>query len=405
MGLLLENFKMALSSIKSNKMRSFLTMLGIIIGITSVITISTVGESTKTTLNKFISGFGKNRIIIHINWNLPDSEVSDNASFDLDDVEKIKDKFTKEVSYITPSLFYKQKLTNGKKETQAGLESVDYTAIKEITTAKIIYGRDFKESDLINHKNVVLVDSIIATALYGKADIVGKVLNLETGGGDRQDFLVIGVFKSEKTIFDNMNGNPPSIYAPYTSITTGGEGLSYLDIKINENYNSEKEGKKLIKYMSKFKEVDPKTYELVTLEEQANEINGMLSTMSMDLGAIAAISLIVGGIGIMNIMLVSVTERTREIGIRKSIGARKKDILMQFLIESIILSALGGLIGTILGIGISQIISGLMQVDATVSLTSILIAVAFSTFVGIFFGLYPANKAAKLNPIDALRYE
>ena len=211
-------------------------------------------------------------------------------------------------------------------------------------------------------------------------------------------------YKREKTIFDNaFRGDSTEIFLPYT---IGQDShIIGLDMKISDGINSKIEGEKILKYLIRYKRVNKDAYKLQTIEEQAKQINSFFSTLSLGLGIIAAISLLVGGIGIMNIMLVSVTERTREIGIRKSLGARKKDILMQFLIESIMLSGVGGLIGTIIGIQLSNIMLSFMKVDSIISISSVLIAVGFSAFVGVFFGIFPAYKASSLDPIDALRYE
>lgn len=405
MGLLLENFKMALSSIKSNKMRSFLTMLGIIIGIMSVITIATIGDSVKSTFNRFVSGFGKNRIMIYVNWTLLDSgQLGENAYFTQDDIDTLKEKFKDKITYIAPESYYRDTVKNGKNQLSVSIVGVDCVPIKEVTSSKLIYGRELNQSDLAGRKKVVLIEKSDAGTLFGKENAVGEKINV-TLHDTPMTFSVVGVYEKETTIFDKLNNDRPNIYIPYTSADSPRSYIYGIDLKLNDGCDAKKDGEKILSYIARLKKTDKESYQLNTIEEAGGMITGMLSTLSLGLGAIAAISLLVGGIGIMNIMLVSVTERTKEIGIRKSIGARKKDILTQFLIESVILSGMGGLIGTCLGIGISLLASSLMHIDATVSIKSIIIAVGFSSVVGVFFGLYPANKAAKLNPIDALRYE
>lgn len=401
MGLILENFKMALSSIKANKMRSFLTMLGIIIGIASVITITSVGESTKATMNKFISGFGKNRVALYVNYE-EENQIDDNKYFTLEDVDYIKGKFKNQLAYISLSNGSVSTIKRGIKEQKVNFSGVDYNYIKELSTYKIIYGRDFQENDVIGRKKVTIVNREFAQVLFGKEDIVGEEIT-GTIDGETTTLKIIGVYNKEKTIFDSIGGgNQTDAYIPYT---IAGSSTGYLDMKIAENLNSATESNKIKEFVTRYKQADPSTYKIQTLEEQAGMINQMLTMLSLGLGAIAAISLVVGGIGIMNIMLVSVTERTKEIGIRKSLGARKKDILLQFLIESIILSGAGGIIGTLIGLGLSNIATKFMNVDSTISVNAIITAVVFSFGVGIFFGLFPANKASNLDPIDALRYE
>lgn len=403
MGLLLENFKMAISSIRANKMRSFLTMLGIIIGIASVITITSVGESTKATMNKFISGFGKNRIMISIDNESEDEAIDENAMFSFEDVEYLKEKFKKELVYAAPYVGNQTSVKKEKKEAKIRLSGVDYNYIKELSNYKIIYGRDMQKQDVVNRKNVVLINRELAQKLFSKEDVTGENISL-TFSGEILTLKIIGVYSKEKTIFDSLEGGDTTeAFMPYTLSPDSGAFL--IDLKISDEAYSKAGMEKIKNFITRYKRVDDKTYKIRTLEEQASMINNMLAMLSLGLGAIAAISLVVGGIGIMNIMLVSVTERTKEIGIRKSLGAMKKDILMQFLIESVILSGAGGIIGTLIGIGLSNIAATLMKVDPTISITSIMIAVAFSFAVGIFFGLFPANKAAKLDPIDALRYE
>ena len=202
-----------------------------------------------------------------------------------------------------------------------------------------------------------------------------------------------------------MSSDSTTMYMPYSIFSSQLMYMGSIDMKIIESKSSIEVGGSIANFLAKMKKREPGFYIVNTTQSEQNSIDQVLNTLSLAIGAIAAISLLVGGIGIMNIMLVSVTERTKEIGIRKSLGARRKDILLQFLVESMIVSATGGIIGTTLGIVFASIVSLVLSVPPVVSPGIVIIAVVFSAVVGMFFGIYPANRAAKLDPIDALRYE
>ena len=400
MGLMFENFKMALSSVKANKMRAFLTMLGIIIGISSVMTITSIGNAVSDSLDEAFKGFGKNRIIVFINYT--NDDIDDSKLFSLEDIENIKEELGDLVSYFAPFNSYEKEVKNGRRKAKISFVSADTTYIRDMTANKIIYGRNFKESDIKGRKNVVIVNRERATKLFGKEDVVGEHIETEIEGTPRT-FTIIGVYNKNKSIFDALTGSDSTQgFIPYTLST---EDFYGLNIKINEDKDMKKGTEKIKKFLAKYKRVNDDVYSVESVEDQANQINGVMAGLSLGLGAIAAISLLVGGIGIMNIMLVSVTERTKEIGIRKSLGARRRDILTQFMVESAILSLSGGLIGIVLGFGISSLAGMFLPLNLRLNPVAVMIAVIFSLVVGIFFGLYPASKASKLDPIDALRYE
>lgn len=400
MGLMFENFKMALSSVKANKMRAFLTMLGIIIGISSVMTITSIGNAVSDSLDEAFKGFGKNRIIVFINYT--NDDIDDSKLFSLEDIENIKEELGDLVSYFAPFNSYEKEVKNGRRKAKISFVSADTTYIRDMTANKIIYGRNFKESDIKGRKNVVIVNRELATKLFGKEDVVGEHIETEIEGTPRT-FTIIGVYNKNKSIFDALTGSDSTQgFIPYTLST---EDFYGLNIKINEDKDMKKGTEKIKKFLAKYKRVNDDVYSVESVEDQANQINGVMAGLSLGLGAIAAISLLVGGIGIMNIMLVSVTERTKEIGIRKSLGARRRDILTQFMVESAILSLSGGLIGIVLGFGISSLAGMFLPLNLRLNPVAVMIAVIFSLVVGIFFGLYPASKASKLDPIDALRYE
>jgi len=400
MGLMFENFKMALSSVKANKMRAFLTMLGIIIGISSVMTITSIGNAVSDSLDEAFKGFGKNRIIVFINY--ANDDIDDSKLFSLEDIENIKEELGDLVSYFAPFNSYEKEVKNGRRKAKISFVSADTTYIRDMTANKIIYGRNFKESDIKGRKNVVIVNRELATKLFGKEDVVGEHIETEIEGTPRT-FTIIGVYNKNKSIFDALTGSDSTQgFIPYTLST---EDFYGLNIKINEEKDMKKGTEKIKKFLAKYKRVNDDVYSVESVEDQANQINGVMAGLSLGLGTIAAISLLVGGFGIMNIMLVSVTERTKEIGIRKSLGARRRDILTQFMVESAILSLSGGLIGIIIGFGISSLAGMFLPLNLRLNPIAVMIAVIFSLVVGIFFGLYPASKASKLDPIDALRYE
>lgn len=403
MGLFLENLQMALASIKSNKMRSFLTMLGIIIGITSVITITSLGDTITGTMNKYLSSFGKNRVMFMVKrTKLMEGSVDDTYSISDMDIKTLKNKFPS-IEYMVPSVSApSQKVKIDAKTTEIAISGIDYN-YGDSMTLTMIHGRQLKESDILNRKAVIIIHEDNAIALFGKRDAVGNKIPI-TIDGQSVNALIVGVYKNEKTIFDSMsNGTAKEVFVPYSIFGTN--YTFFIDSSLKDGTNIEKEAKKITEYLARIKNKDAELFEYMTMESQTQMVNKMFGTLSLGLGAIAAISLIVGGIGIMNIMLVSVTERTKEIGIRKSLGARKVDILSQFLIESVVLSAAGGIIGTALGMLLSFIFATVIHASFKLPIMSIIIAVCFSAGVGIFFGLFPANKAASLDPIDALRYE
>jgi putative ABC transport system permease protein len=272
----------------------------------------------------------------------------------------------------------------------------------------MVYGRMINESDVKGSRDRIVVDVECARKLFGREDVVGEELPIQVEG-DSRDFIIVGVYQMEETLSSQINAamgmSSYSVYVPFSSMLSG-EGLSsYIEIYGNPDKDVRQQGEAYANYMNRIKDKPEDFYMVETAEGQQDIINQVLGVLSVAIGAIAAISLLVGGIGIMNIMLVSVTERTREIGIRKSLGARTRDILTQFLIEAVILSVIGGIIGTTLGVGIAALGMSIAGVRVVVQPLVVVLAVLFSAGVGLFFGLFPARRAAKLDPIEALRYE
>lgn len=403
--LVFENIMLALTAIKSNKMRSFLTMLGIIIGISSVIAITSIGASAKGVVGKEFESYGMNNMYLYPNWELTQDGVQESDLITSEDIEALKARFPEDIKYIVPSLQAKSDTKVGRVEGKINMSGVgaDYAVYKKNLT--ILHGRMINKSDVQGSKDRIVIEKKAALNLFNKENAVGESLSVVINN-EMKDLTVVGVYEVPSSLFDTMfMSEAYSTYVPYSILQVGDGSNWSLELYTNEKKNQDALGNEFTKYLSRIKDKQPNFYIFESAESQMETINKVLGTLSVAIGAIAAISLVVGGIGIMNIMLVSVTERTREIGIRKSLGARTKDILMQFLIESMIISAIGGVIGTTLGIAIAAAGMSFAKIAVVIDPMVILLAVGFSAVVGMFFGLYPARKAARLDPIEALRYE
>ncbi len=383
----------ALKAIWANKMRSALTMLGIVIGIFSVVALISLGSSSTSTVTESIEGMGSNLITVMV--------YGKRIDLNLDDVEEMGT--LDGVGAVSPYGSGQLTLKNGTETMDISVEAVneDYDEIREY---ELMSGRFINENDEKLRLRVAVVGIDVANELYGTTDVVGNEL---TAAGVR--FTIIGVLEEQgDTILGSgdeialipfstgtrlmKNTTISSVYASAQDSDSVDQALSslekYLDSKTRNIGEDEKEG-----------------YSIFSQSSILDTLSVATKTLTLMLGGIAGISLLVGGIGIMNIMLVSVTERTREIGVRKAIGATRSNILTQFLIESIFVSAVGGILGVLLAqVGIN-ILSKIMDMAIVMSPQVVLVAVAFSIGVGVVFGMYPAWKASKLNPIEALRYE
>ncbi len=399
----LENIKIAFQSILSNKMRSLLTMLGIIIGISSVISIVSIGDSMKGVMDDLYKDFGENRAVLYVG-NIEEFRSTD--FFYNDDLKILKERFNDKLLYMCPSESVRSDVTVNRNTIKLNMECID-SGYDNVQQVKMLYGRMINNNDIDKKSKVVVLEQNAAMKLFGKENVVGKTIRTKIDN-NMEDLLIVGIYKNEQSPFLTlMQGQDmyEDSFIPYTMPFSANYGYYGLDFFINDNYPVSLVGDEIVNYIAKLKNRTSENYIYYTVEEEQTQVNSIVTGLSVAVAAIAAISLLVGGIGIMNIMLVSVTERTREIGIKKALGARTKDVLFQFLIESATLSAIGGIVGTITGIGLVMIGGSFISIPIVVNPGSIVLAVAFAMVIGIFFGYYPAKKAAKSDPIDALRYE
>ena len=393
-----ETIKMAFSAIWANKIRSFLTMLGVIIGVMSVTVLMGIGQGTTSSVTDSIASMGTNMLTVNIqtrnvgfgsrwNRNSRSSSAKGTVILKLDDVLSLKDN--PYVQYVSPTGSGSLTVKAGSVNTSASVTGVlpDYASI---VNTELASGRYIVDADVENRSAVCIVGQELAKDLFGNTNVVGNTMHV-----DGRRFRIVGVLDEENS----------SLIMPFTLAQRMLESTSITSFYVSatDSTTVSRAETAVSRFLYK-KYQDDSTYSIMNQEailETMEEMTGMLTTM---LGGIAGISLLVGGIGIMNIMLVSVTERTREIGIRKAIGAKRRNILLQFLIESVVLSGMGGVLGLLLGYATMTVFERYfgMEVAATVEVAQL--ALGFSMFVGVVFGLYPANKASKLKPIDALHY-
>ena len=403
--MLIENMTMAFSAIRTNKLRSALTMLGIIIGIGSVISIVSIGDTMRSMFADLYKNIGLTQAYLSIGYWVDDVRQSD--YFTLDEMERIKEAFPDEIAYIDSSAMTSADAVYKREKITFDYTGIDYN-YQNVQPVNIVYGRYLNEGDILGRKKNAVMDTDSAKMLFGTENAVGKTFRT-TLYGSTDDFTVVGVYRKELNAFQALmmgkTSDRGAAFVPYTLLTWPNDYFYQLHIFASEEVNQSVFYDQLKAYAARMRSREPEDMYLYTAMEQMTAVDQVMGGLSAAVGGIAAISLLVGGIGIMNIMLVSVTERTREIGIRKALGARTRDVLIQFLTESAILSACGGIIGVAIGVGVVSIGSTLLGMEAVIKPGVILMAVSFSAIVGIFFGIYPASKAAKADPIDALRYE
>ncbi len=404
--MLLENMSMAFSAIRANKMRSVLTMLGIVIGIGSVISIVSIGDTMRNLFADLYKDVGVTQGYVQVmEWMVDDWRQSD--MFTLDEMERIKEVFESEIAYIDSSAAASADAVFGRTKIPFSYSGIDWN-YQDVQPVTMVYGRYLNEGDILGRRTSAVMDVESAQKLFGTENAVGKEFRT-TIYGEVMDFTVVGVYRKEMSPFQKLmmgnTGDSGSAFIPYTLLTWPNDYFSALHIYAAPDVNIEEFYSRLTSYVARTKNRSADEIYTYTAQEEMDAVDQVMGGLSVAVGGIAAISLVVGGIGIMNIMLVSVTERTREIGIRKALGAKTRDVMLQFLTESAILSAMGGILGILIGTGLVSLGAMALQVSVVVKPSVIILAVGFSAMVGIFFGLYPASKAARSDPIDALRYE
>lgn len=390
-----QSFKMSLKSILGNKGRSALTMLGVVIGVSSVIILTGIGEGATSTITDSLSTMGTKLITVSMSrggWG------GSTRSISIDSMREFLEDNPGLVENMSPSITGNALMKHGNKNTSTRLSAYDstYTDIKE---QKIMWGRYISDYDINNRSYVCVVGTYIVQEYFGGANPVGQTIKL-----NGRQFKIVGVFEeignSTETSSDNAvtipyttamrflkNKNITTYYFSATTEDTVDRAVSALEEYITDELGTDT------------------GFSVNSVAEMMDVVDEIMGTMTTMLAGIAAISLIVGGIGIMNIMTVSVSERTREIGIRKAIGARTTDILMQFLVESTILSAMGGIVGIIFGIIAGHLVCSIINMSFIAKMSMVMLSFTFSLAIGIIFGIAPAKKAAKLHPIQALRSE
>ena len=406
-------FKIAIRAIAANKMRSFLTALGIIIGIAAVITMLAIGQGSKASIKANIAEMGSNMIMISPGADMRGGVRQDACSMETlkqADYQSIKEDCNY-ISAISPTVNSSGQWIYGNNNTQSSIYGVnqDYLSIRQL---KVADGEMFTDTDIKAAAKVCILGQTVVDYLFPDgSDPIGKVVRFNS-----IPFRVIGVL--QKKGYNSMGMDQDDlVLAPYTTVMKRILAQTYLGgivcsaITEEASQPAQDQISEILRRNHKLKdatattEADEDDFNIRSQEEISSMMNSTMSTITILLGSVAGISLLVGGIGIMNIMYVSVTERTREIGLRMSVGARGIDILNQFLIEAILLSVTGGIIGVILGVSLSLSLNAFLHIATQIEPWSIIMSFAVCTFTGVFFGWYPAKKAARLDPIEAIRYE
>jgi putative ABC transport system permease protein len=396
--------KESLFSLKRNKMRTFLSTLGIIIGIASVITLLSLGVATQSQITSQIESLGANRITLNAGRG---ENVRDQNSLTMEDV-----KFLRQDIFADYSISVMPKISSGGTATyQGNSSSISLTGVDEVfyqnetNLDDLEFGRALSEEEIVNKAKVMIIGSQVASDLFGTSqNALYKELKFQN-----QFWQVVGVLAET----ESLTGTDTAAYTPIGAVALYVPGASLKQLSSSEvtavNSEAVTDTQNLVKYAfmkrRNLTEADNLNLRIFSAKDMIETMNTMLGTVTGLLAGIAAISLLVGGIGIMNIMLVSVTERTREIGLRKALGAKRKTVIFQFLTESVILTLIGGFCGFLLGILLAWLGTKLMEINFVISWWAVILSITASTFIGLVFGIYPAAKAAKLQPIEALRYD
>jgi putative ABC transport system permease protein len=406
----LENIKVAFQALYLNKMRSFLTMLGIIIGVGAVVAMLSIGIGAQQSVIQSVQNIGSNLIIITPGNPEEEESIGQQITMSSQQSKLKEDDLTsieREATLITeaaPVVFNTSIISYMNKSTQ----SMIYASTEKgrgLYNMEIEEGKFYSRSDVSNSLNVAVIGQTIVTKLFGNINPVGKIIKI-----DGQNFKVIGTLETRGTdAFGNDQDDFLSI--PVSTAQNKLYGLDSYNMILAQSVSerdidaASEEIESILRRHRNIRSGESADFSVRNQTQILDVISTITGIFTVVIAGIAGISLLVGGIGIMNIMMVSVTERTREIGIRKAIGAKNRDILIQFLVESIVLSVTGGIFGILFAVIISEILSRFTVLDTSITWIPIVIALSFSTIIGLFFGIYPAMRAARLNPIDALRYE
>jgi putative ABC transport system permease protein len=411
--------QLAIEGLKANKMRALLTMLGIIIGISSVITIMTIGDAMTAFVADTMQGMGSSNIMVRIQNKEPDAGGSGMAESDLitdEMLEKYRAAHSGQIQAISLSKSGGSgKAQDGRKYANVSLAGVN-DGYAEANSLELISGRFIRDADVKSNRFTAVVSDRLAANMFGKgASPLGQEVKVSLGNS-LQAFAVIGVYKYEESpIAMGMGGGVPeqdvqtSLFIPISTcaaLASSGRGYQSVTLMAAAGADAEKMAAEAEKFFNAYYASNP-VYEVsaMSMGSVLSTASTVMSVLSLAVAVIAGISLIVGGVGVMNIMLVSVTERTREIGTRKALGARSAAIRIQFIVEAIIICCAGGFIGISLGMGLGALGSAILGYPTLPSIFIVAVAFMFSALIGVFFGYYPANKAALLDPIEALRYE
>ncbi|MBP3588034.1 MAG: ABC transporter permease [Clostridia bacterium] len=412
---LLESLRLSLEGLKSNKMRAVLTMLGIIIGIAAVIGILTVGDGLSGSITGTMSSFGASTVTVSLRQKDQDAPgVTEEDLISMEMIEEMKIRYGHDIAHVSLS----QSVGSGQAKDGRLYANVSVSGVNTdyfpANETELLAGRFLKDRDMEGQRMICVVsDKLVNNMFGGDLDAaLGEEITVEYMR-DTHRFRIVGVYEYEQSAFSFSMASEKdistSVYIPLTTakaLTNAADGFSNITVMAAPDADGGVVAQELQSFLNRYyRRNDHYSVFALSMDSMIESVNDVMDTLSIAISVIAAISLLVGGIGVMNIMLVSVTERTREIGTRKALGATNANIRLQFVVESAMICLVGGVIGIILGAIMGYIGSSLLEAPTLPGIDSIAIAVGFSLAVGIFFGYYPANKAAKLDPIEALRYE